>query len=163
MMRVILHDLGSIYSERLLGKCDAVVEADGRYASCQGCFGCWVKHPAECSMKDKLQRTRRILGRADELIIITKNLYGSYSTNIKNVMDRTIGFSTPLCTYREWEMHHTLRYGKHSLLKVLVYGDITEQEKATFTYMAKRNAINDGYKASEVLFFDSASEAERAV
>lgn len=163
MMKVVLHDLDQLYSERLLNKCDAIVEADGKYAPCQGCFGCWVKHPAECFMKDKLQRTCRILGRADELIIITKNLYGSYSTNIKNVMDRTIGSSTPLCTYREWEMHHTLRYGKHSLLKVLVYGVITEQEKATFIYMAKRNAINDGYKASEVLFFDSASEAERAV
>lgn len=103
------------------------------------------------------------MGRADELIILTKNLYGAYSTNIKNVMNRTIGSSTPLCTYRAWEMHHILRYGKHSLLKVLVYGDITEREKATFTYMAKRNAINDGYRESEILFFDSASEAENAI
>ncbi len=84
-MRVILHDLDSIYSERLLKKCDAVVEADGRYASCQGCFGCWVKHPAECFMKDKLQKACRILGRADKLIIITKNLYGAYSTDIKKM------------------------------------------------------------------------------
>jgi multimeric flavodoxin WrbA len=163
MMKVIVHDLDPPYSERLLTKCDAIVEADGKYAPCQGCFGCWVKHPAECFMKDKLQKTCRIWGRADELIIITKNLYGAYSTHIKNVMDRTIGTSTPLCTYREREMHHTLRYGKHSLMKVLVYGDITEQEKATFIYMAKRNAINNGYKASEVLFFDSALEAERAI
>lgn len=163
MMKVIVHDLDPPYSERLLTKCDAIVEADGKYAPCQGCFGCWVKHPAECFMKDKLQKTCRIWGRADELIIITKNLYGAYSTHIKNVMDRTIGASTPLCTYREREMHHTLRYGKHRLMKVLVYGDITEQEKATFVYMAKRNAINNGYKASEVLFFDSALEAERAI
>jgi len=163
MMRVILHDLGSIYSERLLKKCDAIIEADGRYAACQGCFGCWVKHPAECFMKDKLQKACRILGRADELIVITKNLYGAYSANIKNVMDRSIGTSTPLSTYRAWEMHHTLRYGKHDLMKVLVYGDITEQEKATFIYTAERNAVNNGYRASEMLFFDSPSEVERAL
>jgi multimeric flavodoxin WrbA len=162
-MKVILHDLDHSHNEILSTKCDAIIEADGIYAPCQGCFGCWVKHPAECFMKDQLQTSCRILGRADELVIITKNLYGAYSTNIKNVMDRTIGSSTPLCTYRAWEMHHTLRYGKHSLFKVLVYGDITEREKATFIYMAKRNAINDGYQKSEVLFFDSAAEAESAV
>lgn len=162
-MKVIVHDLNRQYSERLLNKCDEIVEADGKYAPCQGCFACWVKHPAECFMKDKLQKACRVMGRADELIIITKNLYGAYSTRIKNVMDRTIGISTPLSTYREWEMHHTLRYGKHNLLKVLVYGDITEQEKATFIFTAKRNAINNGYRASEVRFFDTASEAERAV
>jgi multimeric flavodoxin WrbA len=162
-LKVILHDLDSSYNERLSAKCDAFVEADGKYAPCQGCFGCWAKHPAECFMKDKLQQTCRILGRADELIVITKNLYGSYSTNIKTVLDRTIGASTPLFTYRAWEVHHVLRYGKHSLFKVLVYGDIMKKEKATFAYMAKRNAINYGYKESDVLFFDSASEAESAV
>ncbi|NMD37790.1 MAG: flavodoxin family protein [Christensenellaceae bacterium] len=162
-MKVILHDLDTIHSERLLTKCDAIIEADGKYAPCKGCFGCWTKHPAECFIKDKLHTACRILGRADELIIITKNLYGAYSTQIKNVMDRTIGSSTPLCTYRKGEMHHTLRYGKHNIMKVLVYGDITEQEKATFTYMAKRNAINDGYRETEVLFFESASEAEAAL
>lgn len=60
-------------------------------------------------------------------------------------------------------MHHTLRYGKHELLKVIVYGDITEQEKATFTYTAKRNAINDGFEKSEVLFLDDLSELEDVI
>lgn len=162
-LKVILHDLDSSYNEELSTKCDAIVEADGKYAPCQGCFGCWTKHPAECFMKDKLQRISRVLGRADELVVITKNLYGSYSVNIKAVMDRAIGISTPLSTYRAWEMHHTLRYGRHALLKVHVYGDITIEERATFAYMARRNAVNDGYRESEVLFFDSVSEAVSAV
>ena len=83
-------------------------------------------------------------------IIITK-IYGAYSVPIKNVMDRTIG-APPLSTFRGWEMHHVLRYKKHRLMKVLVYGDITDKEKETFTYMVKRNALNDGYKETEVLF-----------
>ena len=159
-MKVILHDLDKKYGSILKEKCDYIIEADGKYVHCQGCFHCWTKHPAECSMKDKLQQVCRIMGQADEFIIITKNLYGSYSANIKNVLDRGIGTSTPLSTYRGRQMHHTLRYGKHALWKVLVYGDITEQEKATFTYMAERNAINDGYEKSEVLFLQSLSELE---
>ena len=57
-------------------------------------------------------------------------------------------------------MHHTLRYGKHSLLKVIVYGDISEPEKATFRYLAERNAINDGFEQSKVLFLENLSELE---
>ena len=101
-----------------------------------------------------------MIGRADELVIVTKNLYGGYSAAVKNVLDRAIGTSTPFSTYRGGQMHHTLRYGKHDLFKVIVYGDITEAEKETFRYLAERNAINDGYQRSEVVFLADPAEVE---
>ena len=159
-MRVILHDLDQSFEDLIREKCDAVITADGKYAPCRGCFGCWTKHPAECFMKDKLRRVCRVIGQADEMVIITKNLYGSYGTAVKNVLDRSIGTSTPLSTYRGRQMHHTLRYGKHDLWKVIVYGDITEEEKATFRFTAERNALNDGFYRSEVLFVKDPAEAE---
>lgn len=159
-MKVIIHDLGTEYDEILRKKCDRVIRADGKYAPCQGCFGCWTKHPAECYMKDSLKEVCRVIGRADELIIISENCYGAYSPAVKNVLDRSIGTSTPLSTYRGKQMHHTLRYGKHKLFKVLTYGDITPEEKATFELMAERNAINDGYEKSEVIILKSVSELE---
>ncbi len=60
-------------------------------------------------------------------------------------------------------MHHTLRYGKHDLWKVIVYGDITENEKETFRYLAQRNALNDGYQRSEVVFLADLKELEAAL
>ena len=60
-------------------------------------------------------------------------------------------------------MHHTLRYGKKDLWKVVVYGDITETEKATFTYTAERNAINEGDERSQVLFLDDLAQLEAAL
>ena len=111
-------------------------------------------------MKDKLQQVCREIGRADELVIVTKNLYGEYSPAVKNVLDRAIGTSTPFSTYRGRQMHHTLRYGKHDLWKVIVYGEITEPEKDTFRFRAERNAINDGYARSEVLFLQNLVELE---
>ena len=159
-MKLILHDLGPEYEDLIRGRCDASFAADGRYAPCQGCFGCWTKHPAECKMKDRLQQMCRLMGQSDELVIVTGNLYGSYSPNVKNVLDRSIGTSTPFSTYRGRQMHHTLRYGKHDLWKVIVYGDITEEEKATFRLTAERNAINDGYERSEVIFLSDLSELE---
>ena len=145
-MKVIIHDLDRSYDDGIASKCDRMLTADGKYAPCQGCFGCWTKHPAECFMKDKLRQACRVIGQADELVIVTKNLYG--------------GTSTPFSTYRGRQMHHTLRYGKHDLWKVIVYGEITEAEKETFRYLAERNAINDGYERSEVVFLADPAELE---
>ena len=159
-MRVIIHDLGPEYEALVSNKCDRQVAADGNYAPCQGCFGCWTRHPAECFMKDKLQQICRVIGQADELVIVTKNLYGAYSAAVKNILDRSIGTSTPLSTYRGRQMHHTLRYGKHDLWKVIVYGEVSAAEEDTFRYMAERNAINDGYERSEVIFLKDLAELE---
>lgn len=157
-MKVIIHDLGPEYEEMLKQKCDTVIFADGKYAPCQGCFGCWTKHPAECYMKDSLHTVCRVIGKADELIIISENCYGTYSPVIKNILDRSIGSSTPFSTYRGKQMHHTLRYGKHDSIKVYTYGDVTEEEKATFELTAARNALNDGYRQSQFVVLNSLEE-----
>ena len=114
-------------------------------------------------MKDSLQKICRVIGHADELVIVTKNLYGAYSAAVKNILDRSIATSTPFSTYRGRQMHHTLRYGKHDLWKVVVYGEVSETEKATFRYMAERNAINDGFERSEVIFLKDLTELEAAL
>ena len=162
-MKVIIHDLGPEYEALIEEKSDRAVAADGKYAPCQGCFGCWTRHPAECFMKDKLQQVCRVIGKADELVIVTKNLYGAYSAAVKNILDRSIATSTPFSTYRGRQMHHTLRYGKHDLWKVVVYGEVSEAEKATFSCMVERNAINDGYARSEVIFLNDLAELEASL
>ena len=162
-MKVIIHDLDSQYAGMMEAACDRVIAADGKYAPCQGCFRCWTKHPAECQMKDTLHQVCRIVGQADELVIVAKNLYGEYSASVKNVLDRAIGSSTPFSTYRGRQMHHTLRYGKHSLLKLIVWGDITEGEKATFRFRAERNALNDGFERAEVHFVKDLTELEALI
>ncbi|MBR1757105.1 MAG: NAD(P)H-dependent oxidoreductase [Lachnospiraceae bacterium] len=159
-MKVILHDLDQTYADMIRAHADEVITADGKYAPCQGCFGCWTKHPAECFMKDKLQQVCRVIGAADEMVIITKNLYGSYSTAVKNVLDRAIGTSTPFSNYRGGQMHHTLRYGKRDLWKIIVYGEITDGEKETFRYVAERNRINEGYERIEIVFLEDLSRLE---
>ena len=159
-MKIILHDLDRQYDALIGSRCDRAIAADGQYAPCQGCFGCWTKHPAECALKDSLHQVCRVIGQADELVTVTKNLYGGYSAAVKNVLDRSIGTSTPFSTYRGRQMHHTLRYGKHDLWKVIVYGDATEAEQASFRYLAERNAVNEGFARSEVVFLKDLSELE---
>ncbi|WP_058270969.1 flavodoxin family protein [Olsenella massiliensis] len=162
-MDVIVHDLGKHYSTMLANHCDHVIEADGRYAGCQGCFGCWTKHPAACFIKDKLHMVCRVIGQADRITIITENLYGSYSPQVKAVLDRSIGSSTPLSCYRGGQMHHCLRYGPHDLWRVVVYGDVTAQERETFRLLARRNAINEGFERFEVAFLEDLSKLRGAL
>ena len=160
-MKTIIHDLGKEENTRLLAAADQVVCADGRYAPCQGCFKCWTKHPAACEMKDALHHACRVLGNTDDLILITENLYGGYSAPVKNLLDRSIGSSTPFSTYRGGQMHHTLRYGKRNSLRVIVYGDISNAEKSALKLMAERNAINMGFREHSVIFCADAEEAGR--
>lgn len=161
--KTIIHDLEGKYDVILGGKCENIISANGKYAPCQGCFGCWTKHPAQCYMKDTLETACRVVGSADELIIITENCYGAYSPAVKNVLDRSIGLSTPFSTYRGKQMHHTLRYGKRNKLTVYVYGDITEKEKETFCYMVERNAINFGFQEYAFQYIESLDKLEETI
>ena len=158
-MKTIIHDLGREQNAILLAVADQVIRADGRYAPCQGCFRCWTRHPAQCAMKDALQEACRILGMCDDLTVITGNLYGGYSPAVKNLLDRSIGLSTPLSVYRGGQMHHTLRYGRKGCFRVIAYGTFTEAEKRTMLLMAERNAINLGFWTHSVTFCADAEEA----
>lgn len=162
-MKTIIHDLGDAYNARLASKAERVIFADGKYAPCQGCFRCWTGTPATCVLKDALQEACRVLGMSDDLTVITANTYGGWSAPVKNLLDRSIGVSTPLSTYRGRQMHHTLRYGKKGTLRVIVYGSITAAERETLTLMAGRNAINMGYTQYAVDFCDKAEEAGERV
>jgi len=159
-MKTIIHDLGESYDSQLRSKCENIIHADGKYAHCQGCFGCWTKHPAQCYLEDKLQMVCRMIGRSECLVIITENHYGAYSPAVKNVLDRSIGASTPFSTYRGKQMHHTLRYGKKEKLIVYAYGDMTSEEEKTFRYMVERNAINYGFRAYEFRWLPTVCELE---
>ena len=159
-MKTLIHDLGDEYASLLNDKCENIINADGKYAPCQGCFGCWTKHPAECYMKDSLQMACRTIGKSDSLVIVTENCYGAYSSAVKNVLDRSIGVSTPFSIYRGKQMHHTLRYGKKEKLTVYAYGDMTEDEEKTFRYMVERNAINYGFREYEFKALSTLNELE---
>lgn len=82
-MKLLIQDVAQEWS-LCENKADKVIFADGRYAPCQGCFACWTKHPAVCRMKDSLYEISRIIGQADELVLVTENTYGGYSQNMEN-------------------------------------------------------------------------------
>ena len=108
---------------------------------------------------DEYQRIGELAAKAEELTIICKCSFGSYSSFVKNVLDRSISYVLPFFEIREGEMHHRKRYDNQFLMRVIFYGsDITEEEKETAKELVKANAVNLHGKVKEVLFVESAEK-----
>ena len=151
--RIIIHDLSEVEWSKLELDLEntIVIPADGKYAPCKGCFGCWLKTPGKCVMKDKLQNIATQIVSSDELIIISENCYGGYSSRVKNVIDRSIATSLPFFAFRNKQIHHARRYPKKQIdLVVYLYGDMTEKEKKLAEKLIVANGINAAYKSTKL-------------
>ena len=157
-MKLYIHDLEKSEFERLFhdGPGDSMVISDDQTIQpCIGCFGCWVKTPGICVIRDPYRNMGFNLSRCDELILISKCSYGGFSPFVKNVLDRSISYLHPYFANRNAEMHHRMRYQNEKKMKVLFYGaDITEVEKETARKLAKANSINHCSDLISVSFVD---------
>ncbi|GEM_PF-1775639 len=152
-MKILIHDLGKEYTGYFKERFDEVFDANGKYSFCQGCFGCWISHPGECVMNDSLKYFGASIGKANDVVVVSKNCYGSFSPEVKTILERGIGASTPMTTIKKKETHHVARYTGHEHFKVFAYGDMSENEKETFEYVTGRTARNYNFEkyAFEVL------------
>ena len=161
-MNLIIHDLSKEQWDALafpLKEETKIIDNSGKIKKCMGCFGCWLKTPGRCVIPDEYQRMGELAAKAVELTIISKCSFGSYSSFVKNVLDRSISYVLPFFEIREGEMHHRKRYDNQFLMRVIFYGsDITEEEKETAKELVKANAANLHGKVKEVLFVESAEK-----
>jgi len=159
-MKVILHDLTEAQWEKLgldTNAGDEVVSGSGEEKFCTGCFGCWLKTPGRCVIPDVYQCMGEKLSRANELIIISKCSFGSYSSLVKNILDRSISYISPFFVIRKGEMHHRSRYHNTLTISVLFYGaDITDEEKETARSLVEANALNLNGRIGSVRFMEEA-------
>ena len=136
-----------------------IIKPDSPIKHCIGCFGCWVKTPGECVIKDDYSRTGCFLGKCDELIMISECLYGGFSSFVKKVQDRCISYVRPDFAIVNDEMRHRQRYFNKIRITALFYGeDITEEEKLTAKKIVSANAKNFYARVEKVLFFRNAAE-----
>lgn len=163
-MKIVIHDLTEdtlhkVYPE--IEDEDIVITDNGSIRPCIGCFGCWLKTPGVCVIKDAYQQMGKNIAMCDELIIISKCMYGGYSPFVKNVLDRSISYIHPYFTIKNGEMHHQQRYQKNLTMKVIFYGeDITDQEKETAKKLTQANAVNFYGNVQPVTFLENIQEME---
>lgn len=158
-MNVIIHDLTDLQFQLVFPNITEgmqIISNNGCIKNCVGCFGCWIKTPGQCVMKDGYENMGNILSQADTVTIISKCYYGGYSPFVKNVLERSISFLLPFFKMIDNETHHRPRYKKAFRLCVYFYGKhITPSERDTAKNMVERNSINFNVSKHDVTFFKS--------
>jgi multimeric flavodoxin WrbA len=156
-MRVVISDVvdfPSRVNDRLI-----CLDGDKEIHHCVGCFGCWVKTPGRCVIRDGYENMGELLGRCTELVIVSECVYGSFSPFVKNVLDRSIPYISPYFVMRNKEMHHKQRYKNVINISVYFYGmNITGNEKTTAADIVAANAVNFYTTVKEIAFYNSADE-----
>lgn len=112
---------------------DVVISEKNKIHSCLGCYGCWLKTPTECPIKDDYRKLGKIFSNCDDIVIISNCYYGGFSPFVKNVMDRSLSYLLPYLEIRNGESRHKMRYQKRiNTIQAHFYGeDITQEEKET--------------------------------
>ena len=110
---------------------------------CTGCFGCWIRTPGICVIKDNAREVTRKMIQADLLVILTPVTFGGYSSEIKKALDRSLGLMLPYFTKINGHTHHRPRYKRYP--RWLVVGSTPSPDpelEAIFRDLVARNVIN---------------------
>jgi len=163
-MRTIIHDFKKKEISKFnFNKNDKVISSLECNKNCIGCFSCWIKHPKKCIIKDNFNNMTEILKETNELIIISKNRYGCYSTPVKKVLERSIGYVLPYFTIRNNEIHHKSRYKNKLKLSVYFYGNINDDNKDTIEKLVKANSVNLNTKEYKIRYLKNIKEIEKCI
>jgi multimeric flavodoxin WrbA len=93
-------------------------DLDLRY--CTGCFGCFVKTPGRCLIRDDAEAVCRTYVQSDLVIMVSPVVMGFTSALLKRAQDRIIPLVLPYLEIFDGEMHHPSRYGKLPLMALLL-------------------------------------------
>ena len=132
-MNLVIHDLSEEEWSKVASKYEGwkVISDNGTIKPCIGCFGCWVKSPGECVIKDGYDQMGALIHHADEVLVISKYTYGGLSSFVKNIFDRSIGWVSPYFEVYEGEMHHKKRYPEDKPMSFVFWGTgLTEEDQA---------------------------------
>lgn len=161
-MNVIIHDLEEAVFQTSFEhiKADTLIISDnGKIRNCIGCFGCWVKSPGKCVIKDGYDNMGEILSKAQKIIIISQCCFGGYSPFVKNILDRSISYLSPFFKTRHNETHHRQRYKKDLSLSVYFYGEnISPNEIKTAKNLVAANSRNFYVSDYKTSFYNSPND-----
>lgn len=162
-MRLLIHDLKADEYKRIESEYrnDCVVSDQGTIRPCIGCFGCWKKDPGRCVVKDGYENMGQLIHEADEVVVISRYSYGGFSSFIKNVFDRCLGYVLPHFELVNGESHHMKRYDEDKPFTFIFYGhDLKEEDKEKAERYVRAVCTNIRGSVKEIIF-EEKEERER--
>jgi multimeric flavodoxin WrbA len=166
-MKLLMHDLFEPDFKRMSLSMNGetiIISNNERIHPCIGCYGCWIKTPGICLMKDGYQNVGQLFSKANDVVVISECVYGGYSPFIKNVWDRSISYLLPYFTKKGNETHHKMRYDSTFALSVHFYNDsgISPSEKDTAQKLIKANCVSFN-TVPQIYFYNSIEELKGKV
>jgi multimeric flavodoxin WrbA len=141
--RLLIHDLDAFTAvgvfEGMSGDIETVASGPA-VARCVGCFGCWIKTPGRCVIDDAISDYPAKLGCCEELIIVSRLVYGGFSPDAKAVIDRIIPYILPFFEVVDDRMRHVPRYPNRLAMSCYFYKE-TNGKAVTIEGKARRSLI----------------------
>lgn len=98
---------------------------------CIGCYGCWTKKPGECVINDAMAQINRTFNESDVVVYLSPIVFGQFSPNIKNAIDRWLPNVLPLFVKKpDGTTGHPPRYPSKPKIVVIGYDNTVSQEEA---------------------------------
>ena len=154
-MNLLIHDLNKEEFVRIADqyKDCTIVSDEGTIRPCVGCFSCWNKTPGQCIVKDGYDNMGYLIHHANEVKVISRYTYGGFSSFVKNVFDRSLGYVLPHFELVNGESHHQKRYPEIKPYTFIFYGhNLSEEEKKNAIRYVKAVATNMRTEVKDVIF-----------
>lgn len=139
-----LKDLICIFLKEKGFEADLMEVGKDDLAFCMGCFGCWVKKPGECVINDMMGQINRNSVNSDVVIYLSPIIFGQFSANIKNSIDRWIPNILPFFVTRpDGSTMHPPRYNTYPREIIIGYGnELLEEDMQLFSDITKKHRRN---------------------
>lgn len=130
---------------------------------CIGCFGCWVKIPGECIVKDDSHEVCRKTINSDLVLFASPVIMGFPSAVLKKAMDKLIPLVHPYTVIDQGEVHHLKRYKKYPKVGLILEKDhdTDNEDIDIITEAFERMALN--FKSKLHLFRLTSEPVEEVV
>lgn len=111
---------------------------------CMGCFSCWIKKPGECIINDQMAQINEKVMNSDIVIYLSPIVFGQFSPNIKNVIDRGLPNMLPFFERRpDGSTMHPPRYKTYPCQIIIGYGDgLSDEDQQLFIDVTKKHRRN---------------------
>jgi hypothetical protein len=116
----------------------------GELAHCMGCFGCWIKTPGECVIRDGIAEINRESMGSDVVIYLIPVVFGQFSANMADVINRWLPNMLPFFITRpDGSTMHPPRYESYPAQVMIGYGDsVPDGDAGLFTDIILKHRSN---------------------
>ena len=163
-MKLLIHDLSNEEWDRISDSYTdwTVISDNGTIKPCIGCFRCWTGGDGKCVLRDGYENMGALIHQAEEVTVMSRYTWGGFSSFVKNIFDRCLGYVLPEFEPAYGEMHHKKRYPEDKPVTFIFRGSgLTEEEQKkarNYVYAVCRNLR--GY-VKDVVFEECAAEPVR--